>query len=66
MCEWLSSEGFEQCIDNFRDHRIDGPVLLQLTSDDFKWLGINPLGAKAKFMKKLDYQEAKLPELWAN
>ena len=54
VCDWLSSEGFEQCTDNFREHRIDGPVLLKLTSDDFKLLGLNTIGAKAKFMKKLD------------
>ena len=54
VCEWLSSEGFEQYIDNFQDHRIDGPVLLELSRDDLKLLGLGTIGAKAQFMKKLD------------
>jgi hypothetical protein len=54
VCEWLGSEGFGQFIDNFRNHRIDGPVLLHLTSDDLKLLGLSTLGTKARFMKELD------------
>jgi hypothetical protein len=54
VCEWLSSEGFGHCTDNFHNHRINGPVLLQLTSDDLKLLGLSKLGTKAQFMKKLN------------
>merc|ERR1712048_728011 len=54
VCEWLGSEGYDQFIDNFRHHRIDGPVLLELSRDDLKLLGLSTIGAKAQFMKKLD------------
>lgn len=54
VCDWLGSQGLGQCTSYFRDHRIDGPVLLDLARDDLKLLGFSTIGAKAQFMKKLD------------
>jgi hypothetical protein len=58
VCEWLESQGFGKHSKCFRDQGIDGPVLLELTRDDFEQLGLttgmSTIAAKARLMQKLD------------
>ena len=39
---WLHGLGMQQYAQAFRDHAIDAEVLLELTTDDLKDLGVNP------------------------
>ena len=46
---WLGEHGFEQYADLFEENEIDGEVLLQLTNDDLKDLGL-ALGPRKKLL----------------
>lgn len=41
VCQWLLALGFEQHISKFLELQVNGAALVQLTSADFKILGIS-------------------------
>ncbi|MHA1567584.1 MAG: adenylate/guanylate cyclase domain-containing protein [Alphaproteobacteria bacterium] len=47
---WLANLGLEQYESAFRDHEIDGELLLDLTSDELKEVGVGPLGHRKKIL----------------
>ena len=53
VCEWLAAQGLQKHSSDFRDQHIDGPVLLELTRDDLKHLGVDTLGDRAQLIQKL-------------
>ena len=56
--DWLHKHAFEQFVDLFEENEIDGDVLLELTNDDLKDLGL-PLGSRKKLLKAI----ARVPEI---
>jgi class 3 adenylate cyclase len=44
IADWLQGLGLERYEQTFRDNEIDERVLLKLTADDLKELGVNALG----------------------
>jgi len=47
---WLRSLGLEQYEAAFRDNAIDDTVLLSLTADDLKEMGVGPIGHRRKLL----------------
>ena len=47
---WLSNLGLEQYARAFRDNEIDGEVLLDLTSEELKEIGVGPLGHRKRML----------------
>jgi hypothetical protein len=54
VCKWLAEEGLSAFEAGFRREMIDGEVLLSLTDDDFKCIGVPTLGAKIKLKAKIE------------
>jgi SAM domain (Sterile alpha motif) len=51
---WLRSLGLERYEATFRDNEIDGAVLLKLTVDDLKDLGVAVVGHRRKIMSAIE------------
>jgi predicted ATPase/class 3 adenylate cyclase len=49
---WLADNGFERFTELFAENEIDGEVLVELTDQDLKDLGL-PLGARKKLLKAI-------------
>jgi hypothetical protein len=47
---WLGSLGLEQYARNFRDHAIDSRLLVTLTANDLRDLGVNLVGHRRKLL----------------
>jgi class 3 adenylate cyclase/tetratricopeptide (TPR) repeat protein len=52
--DWLRSLGLGQFEAAFRDNEIDGEVLLKLTSDDLKELGVASVGQRRKLLSAIE------------
>jgi class 3 adenylate cyclase/tetratricopeptide (TPR) repeat protein len=50
IAAWLKSLGLEEYEHSFREHAIDPDVLLKLTAEDLKDLGINAVGHRRKLL----------------
>ena len=50
VADWLRSLGLEQYEPAFRDNAIDGTVLLRLTRDDLKDIGVTQIGHRRKLL----------------
>ena len=67
---WLVKNGFNQLTDLFRDNEIDAEVLLELTNEDLKEMGINVVGDRLMFkhhLKELSRRERfnkRIESLW--
>jgi class 3 adenylate cyclase len=48
--EWLRGLGLGEYENKFRDNRIDAEVLLQLTADDLKDIGVSAVGDRRKLI----------------
>ena len=47
---WLRSLGLEQYEAAFRENAIDDTILLSLTAEDLKEMGVGPIGHRRKFL----------------
>jgi class 3 adenylate cyclase/tetratricopeptide (TPR) repeat protein len=50
VAEWLRGLGLEQYVPAFRDNDIDGEVLLGLTADDLRELGVASIGHRRRLL----------------
>jgi len=50
---WLGSIGLEQYAQLFRSNEIDGDLLLRLTNDDLKEIGVSALGHRKKLLEAI-------------
>jgi class 3 adenylate cyclase len=50
VAAWLRGLGLEQYAPAFRDNAVDGEVLLELTADDLKELGVSLVGHRRKLL----------------
>jgi len=50
IAAWLHSLGMQQYEQAFRDNAIDAVVLPELTADDLKDLGVNPVGHRRRLL----------------
>ena len=48
--DWLHGIGMAQYAEQFRSNEIDGEILLRLSSDDLKDIGVAPLGHRKKLL----------------
>eukprot|EP00127_Corallochytrium_limacisporum_P001857 Clim_evm12s88 gene=Clim_evmTU12s88 len=54
VCSWVNSIGLPECVDNFRDHRVDYELLLTLNHDVLKDLGVHSIGKRVKILKEVE------------
>ncbi|CAO3611781.1 unnamed protein product [Cunninghamella blakesleeana] len=54
VCAWLESAGLENVIDIFTEQEITGDVLVELTMDSLKELGISAYGRRYKVMTAIN------------
>lgn len=47
---WLMTLGLEEHAPSFAENKIDSELLLQLTDDDFKALGVSALGDRKRLL----------------
>jgi hypothetical protein len=50
LAEWLRRLGLEQYAPAFRDNDIDGEILLRLTAEDLRELGIASIGHRRRLL----------------
>ena len=62
---WLNAHGFEKYADLFEENEIDGEVLLELTNEDLKDLGL-PLGTRKKLLRAISSNGQNVPDQSAN
>ena len=48
--EWLRGLGLDQYEEKFRDNKIDADVLLRLTADDLKDIGVSAVGDRRRLL----------------
>ena len=48
--EWLRGLGLDQYEEKFRDDKIDADVLLRLTADDLKEIGVSAVGDRRRLL----------------
>ena len=58
---WLHGLGMQQYAQAFRDHAIDAEVLLELTTDDLKDLGVNLVGHRRKLLAAIAILRSEVP-----
>ena len=61
MSTWLHGLGMQQYAQAFRDHAIDAEVLLELTTDDLKDLGVNLVGHRRKLLAAIAILRSEVP-----
>ncbi|KAG0003817.1 hypothetical protein BGZ79_011034 [Entomortierella chlamydospora] len=49
--QWLANHDFEDCVEIFKDHDITGDVLLDLTHDTLKDMGVVSTGRRIRLLK---------------
>ena len=60
VAHWLRANGFDRLVDIFSENEIDGQVLVDLTNDDLKELGI-ALGTRKKLLRAIKHLQEELP-----
>ena len=58
---WLHGLGMQQYAQAFRDNAIDAEVLLELTTDDLKDLGVNLVGHRRKLLAAIAILRSEVP-----
>jgi len=53
VLEWLASMDLSHLMGVFREHRITGDVLLDLSSDDLAEVGVHALGDKKRLLRAI-------------
>jgi hypothetical protein len=61
IADWLQGLGLERYEQAFRDNEIDERVLLKLTADDLKELGVNALGHRRLLLEEEHSEPARAP-----
>ncbi|KAF9896722.1 Adaptor for signal transduction [Lobosporangium transversale] len=51
--QWLKSNGYEDTVQIFKDHDITGDVLLELTHDTLKDMGVTSTGRRIRLLKMI-------------
>ncbi|KAG0346045.1 Adaptor for signal transduction, partial [Podila minutissima] len=51
--QWLNSNGFEDSIQSFKDNDITGDILLDLTHDTLKDMGMHSTGRRIRLLKMI-------------
>ncbi len=53
IAEWLGALGLGRYTDAFAENDIDGDILLRLTNDDLREIGVSSVGHRRKLLEEL-------------